>query len=371
MKKLLLFLLAACTIASCDTDYESGPETNADSFNRKALLEHTADNIIIPAYQDLAADLATLENSVNAFTTTPNENTLQTAKTAFMEAYLTWQYVEMFNIGKAEDILYAFQMNIYPTNITDIQNNITAGSYNLSSPNNNDAVGFPAVEYMLYGQADTDAAIVAIYSNGAQAAGTKTYLNDLVNQMQNLTITVLNDWIGSYRNSFVNSTGNSATSAINQLINDYIFYFEKGLRANKIGIPAGVFSNGALSTHVESFYNPTRSKELAQKGLQASVDFFNGTSYNDAPAGESFANYARTLRTNAYTSDLTLAINNQMESAKTKLATLNPNFREQIAADNSQMTLTYDEMQRVVVLLKVDLLQTLNINVDYVDSDGD
>ena len=31
----------------------------------------------------------------------------------------------------------------------------------------------------------------------------------------------------------------------------------------------------------------------------------------------------------------------------------------------------YDELQQLTVLLKVDLLQALGINVDYVDADGD
>jgi hypothetical protein len=35
------------------------------------------------------------------------------------------------------------------------------------------------------------------------------------------------------------------------------------------------------------------------------------------------------------------------------------------------MTATYDELQRATVLFKVDMLQTLSISVDYVDSDGD
>jgi hypothetical protein len=35
------------------------------------------------------------------------------------------------------------------------------------------------------------------------------------------------------------------------------------------------------------------------------------------------------------------------------------------------MTLTYDVLQKVVILLKVDMLQAFNINVDYVDADGD
>lgn len=35
------------------------------------------------------------------------------------------------------------------------------------------------------------------------------------------------------------------------------------------------------------------------------------------------------------------------------------------------MLQTYDELQKNVILMKVDMLQALNINVDYVDADGD
>ena len=35
------------------------------------------------------------------------------------------------------------------------------------------------------------------------------------------------------------------------------------------------------------------------------------------------------------------------------------------------MLITYDVIQVAVVLLKVDMLQALNINVDYIDADGD
>jgi hypothetical protein len=35
------------------------------------------------------------------------------------------------------------------------------------------------------------------------------------------------------------------------------------------------------------------------------------------------------------------------------------------------MTNAYDELQKVVILLKVDMLQAFNVNVDYVDADGD
>ena len=35
------------------------------------------------------------------------------------------------------------------------------------------------------------------------------------------------------------------------------------------------------------------------------------------------------------------------------------------------MLSSYDELQKVVVLLKVDMLQAFDISTDYVDADGD
>ena len=35
------------------------------------------------------------------------------------------------------------------------------------------------------------------------------------------------------------------------------------------------------------------------------------------------------------------------------------------------MLLTYDAIQSTVILLKVDMLQKLNVSVDYADADGD
>ena len=53
------------------------------------------------------------------------------------------------------------------------------------------------------------------------------------------------------------------------------------------------------------------------------------------------------------------------------VALLADDFTEQITADNSVMLDTYDQLQINVINLKVDMLQKLNINVDYVDADGD
>ena len=370
LRNLGLVLFAAIAIGSCSESEDDGV-TTTDSFDRKALLENAADNIIIPALQDLSDDLNSLKTSKDLFIATPNQANLDDLREEWLDAYMTWQYVEMFNIGRAEEILYSFQMNIYPTNVTDVQNNVASTSYDLTSPNNNDAVGFPAVDYLLYGVATDDLSILDTYTNNTNAQGYKDYLSDVIDQMDALTTTVLNDWTGSYRDTFVNSTGNTVTSSVNLLINDFIFYYEKGLRANKVGIPAGVFSTTPLADKVEGFYSKEYSKELALEGLQAVDDFFNGRAYDGSTTGPSYASYVTELRTNSGTSDLTTTINNQLAAARAQMNVLDDNFANQVNTDNSLMTRTYDELQLATILFKIDMLQTLNVSVDFVDADGD
>jgi hypothetical protein len=372
MKKIVLSLFTIALFAACTELDDIGESVGtSDDFDRQAMLTNWADNIIIPALQDLSSDLETLSTDKDAFLAAPNQATLDAVRVSWLEAYKTWQYVEMFNIGKAEELNYAFQMNIYPTNSSDIKSNVTSGTYDLASVNNNDAVGFPAVDYMLYALSDSDTEILEVYTTASNFDAYKTYLSDLVNQMQSLTTTVLNDWTSNYRTVFVNNTANTATSSANKLTNDFIFYYEKGLRANKFGIPAGVFSTTPFNDKVEAFYNKEVSKVLALTALEATQDFFNGKSYNSSTTGESFNSYLTYLNTIRQGDDLSALINNQFNTAESKIKLLSNSFSLQVDTENIKMLEAYDELQRAVVLLKVDMIQAMNISIDYVDADGD
>ncbi|MBC3757810.1 imelysin family protein [Hyunsoonleella sp. SJ7] len=363
IRTFILGVLFIGLVVACSSSSDDGPTGPSDTFDRGALLTNLADNIIIPAFEDLNTNLGALKTSKEAFVASPNQNNLDALRTSWLSAYKSWQFVEMFNIGKAEEIAFGFQMNVYPTNTEDIENNIANGTYDLTHVNNNDAVGFPTVDYLLYGVAGDDTAILAKYNDAKYI----TYLSDVIDQMKSLTETVLNDWKGSYRNAFISQTGNTTTSALNKLTNDFVFYFEKGLRANKIGIPAGNFSATPLPEKVEAFYAKSISKELALEALEAVQDFFNGNAFSNGASGESFKSYLVHVERN----DLATLINSRLNDAEQKIQALNADFTSQINSDNTKMTQAYDALQMVVVSLKVDMLQAFNISVDYVDADGD
>ena len=370
MSKLhFLLCLIFFTVACGGGDNMEGPsESENNSFNRGEMLAYWADDIIIPAYSDHVEGLDILLESMNAFYANPSQSSLNDFRDAYLSSYQTWQQVSIFEIGKAEEIGLRNFMNIYPANEELIENNLNSQDFNLVLPSNFAAQGFPALDYLLYGIEDTDETIIQLLTseNG------RVYTEALVNRIRDLNTEVLTNWNDGFRDEFVSNDGSSATASTDKLVNDFLFYYERFLRAAKVGIPAGKFSTNIEPSRVEGFYSMNFSKQLFQGGFSAVQDFFNGISFRTGRQGISLRQYLEHIHMTADTEvDLAAAINEQWQSAESQLVGVNNNFQEQILEDNPAMEALYYELQDAVVLLKVDMLQALNIQVDFVDADGD
>ena len=367
-KKLFpLFFLSILIYACSSNEGEDDPIIIADDFDRGQMLTNLVDNIIIPSYEGFANEMSSMTNAGLAFTNNPTLSSLQEFRSSWLNAYKKWQYVEMFNIGKAEELQYTFYMNVYPLTVEDVQNNIANGGYDLNSVNNQDAQGFPALDYLLYGVGANDTEILEKYTTNSNATGFRTYLTDVINQMDGLTQQLVNDWTGSYRDTFVNNSGNSGTSSVNVLVNVYVNYYERMLRANKFGIPAGVFSGNPLADKVEGLYSGEFSKDLALEALKAFEDFFNGKAYGGTSSAESFNTYLMYLERN----DIVTSITSQLNLAESQVSGLLDNFNQQVITDNSQMLMAYDELQKVVIFIKNDMPNAFNVSITFEDNDGD
>ena len=368
MKRTLFILMLTVLVGACSSNSDTSGNTTDDNFDRSKILVNVADNILIPAFKNFKNKLTVLKEKATEFTNTPETTTLNGARTAWNEAYKAWQQVAMFNIGKAEELEFTNFFNIYPLTSADVEANITNGTYDLNNPNNHDAQGFPALDYLFFGIGNNETEILEKYTTNANAAGYKKYVSEVVAKMNEVTTQIINNWESGYRDAFVKSTGNTATSSFNKFVNDYIYFYERRLRAEKIGIPAGNFSGGSvLPEKVEAFYKKTISKELILEALKAMKNVFNGAHYGTGATGTGFKAYLEALNK----SDLAVKINNQLVTAITEIEGLDANFYQQIQTNNAKMTKAYDELQKVVVLLKVSMLQAFNVNVDYVDADGD
>ena len=352
---------------------ESFEETKDDSseddnsFDHVKMMTFITEEIIIPSYDNLNTSLVEFNESYELFKINITEHNLEELRNKWLNSYKLWQHVEMFNIGKSMEDYLIFKSNIYPVDTVRVNQNIDSGEYDLNNPNNYSAQGFPTMDYLLYG-IDND--VTKVIDHFKDNIKLMNYLGSLIEDLATNVKNVNDDWI-KVKNEFVNSVDNTASSNLNMMVNDFIYYYEKGFRANKFGIPAGVFSGGALPDKVEGFYSKNFSKVFALEAMTSIKKFFNGKSYKDENlVGLGLKSYLDFVEKDK-DELLSEIINTQLEDAEKSINELQNNLSDQINSDNVKVLRTYDVIQRAVVLLKVDMLQALNIAVDYADADGD
>jgi hypothetical protein len=364
MKNLLL-LLTLVLLVSCGEDDSSN--STSDGFDRANMLTNWSNNIIIPAYTDFQSNLASLKVATTDFTTSQSQENLNELRNQYLQSYKTWQYIVMFSsVGKANELDITRWVNLYPTDNDLIESNVVDGNVTLSTISTNTQQGFPALDYLLYGVANTDNDILTKFNSDNY----QDYLTKVVDRLIFLNDAVLNDWNNGYKNVFISSSENTSGSSVNIMVNDFVFNYEKYFRAYKLGNPLAVFGGDINSQEVESLYGK-HSKELCLSALNAIEDFFNGKYYSSTVEGESLKSYLTYLNTKSDGEALAPIMLSQMDSARTNINLLDSDFATQIDTDSDTAYTTYDEIQKLVPMLKVDMMQAFNISGDYQDSDGD
>jgi hypothetical protein len=346
---------------------EEGSSSTKKSFDREEMLKFIVNQIIIPSFNNLETNLAELKTSFDLFEEALTEENLTDLRNKWLEAYKAWQYVEMFNIGKAMEDYYLYKSNIYPVDTSRVNANIDSGTYDLENPNNYSAQGFPTIDYLLYGLDNDPSKVINHLRDNSKK---RDYLGVIIGTLFDNTKAIKQNW-NAVKDEFVKSTENTASSNLNMMVNDFIYYYEKGFRANKFGIPGGVFSSGALPDKVEGYYGEVFTKELALVAMTSIKNFFNGISFeNNEVKGQCLKSYLDYIESEKEKL-LSDEINAQLDIAERSINELDNSLVNQINSDLTTVLRTYDDIQATVVLLKVDMLQILNINVDFADADGD
>lgn len=368
----ILSILSALFIWACSSSGDDTPMTDDDgvslTFDRGAMLENWANNIILPSYNQFLLDFAAFKADFESFQNDRSESNLIALRSSWVDAYLSWQSISLFEVGPAEDNGLRLNVNTYPTDVALIETHISSGSYNLDLSSNRDSKGFPALDYLLNGIGASDAEIVQAYTDATTGDAHIAFLGAVINDIESRVTAVRDAWQNGYRDTFVQNDGSSATASVDRFVNDFIFYYEKFLRAGKMGIPLGVFSRTQTPTLVEAYYYPQLSNQLFLAGLSTVEDFFNGKAFGSSSTGESLASYLTTLNQVTLRND----IRNQFSSARSAVSGLGP-FRVELEENSpaADMFAAYDEVQGAVALFKVDMVSAMSIAIDFVDADGD
>ncbi len=366
MKSILISIIViAVLIISCKKGGNDKVDTG--NFNRQNILINMADSLIIPSYQDFQVKGDAMEIKIKALTDNPTLTTLGEARLAWKNAYIAWQKVALWDIGPAMTQSFLSNANTYPTNITSVEQVLAGGTYDLASPFTKAIQGFPAIEFLLYGNNKTDAEIVTSFSNTNKVY----FTNALTKRITDLNKSVLAAWNTSYRQTFINASGVDLSSSLGLLFNNtFLPYIEVHNREAKFGIPGGQRTGTPLPANVEGYYSRVFSKELALASFNAYKAAWYGTGFATNQNGSSLNNYLIFMdgkNSKNYASQMVT----KFQAIEGKINGLPANLRTVAESNPAPLNEIWLAYQQMVVQIKTEVASALSITVAYADTDGD
>jgi uncharacterized protein len=364
---LVTIAFATVMLGACKKN--TADDTNAAAaFDRKAMLANIGNNLIMPAYHNFQSAALSFDSAVSAFEQQPNGPNLSALQQQFKVTYKAWEYCCSYEFGPAEQFYLSKNINTFPTDITQINSNIGAGTYDLNAVMNLDAKGLPAFDYLLFGiGADRDA-IVLKYTTDADAVKRKRYLLNLSADMKQKIGAVVAEWEASYLVSFTNNTGTDIGSSTSYLYNEFLKSYE-GLKNYKFSIPLGRMSGQTTTSpeKVEAYYSGI-STELAKDHWTSTYNIWEGKDKNGVD-GIGFREYLAGVEGG---SALVTQTNQQQANVEAALAALpSGKLSDIIVQQVGRADAVNTELQKLTRFYKSDLSSLLGIAITFNSGDGD
>lgn len=372
MKKWIALVVIVSTLFSCVKENTNG---NIDNYNRQKLLSNWVEHSIIPSFIALETEVQAMQTIKNSFANSATQDDLNKLKNNLFEAQKAWQYTAMFDLGQNFEDLASFRLftGNYPVDPVLIKEQIsnmnTTVDVNFNSSASIHYQGLNAIDYLV--NSDT-------FTSFENKENYQLFLSKVIDAL--LTrISQRKTYWETNKETIINNTNKTATGSFSVMINDYISYAEQELRTAKIGNPSGIFPTFTTSKNpqnVESYYSSENSKALFIENLKALKNLFYGASYDGSiVSGSGIQEYLIFLNSDITIGNQTVLLSKYIEKnfddTDAAVANLDDDFAKQVETDNAKMIALYSVLQDFIPLLKTNMMQVLNINIDYVDSDGD
>ena len=341
---IISFSISAVVALSCKPTTDEPTKTSVDQTQ---LLVNYADNYIVPSYVNFNTKLKAVETLLNNYTTQDHDQ----LKTKVNEAYLAWQPCAFYDFGPALTQSLQNNINIYPVDTAEVNSNVSAELQDVTPSTYATQKGLPTLDYL---------------SNTRQNLSEQeiSYLQIVVSDMIDRIESVEEGWTGSgaYRDFFVENVGTDNGSSLSTLLNAYIQYFEKDLRDDKLGIPLGIRSlNSQLPEKSEAYYS-----EISNLLLQESVLSMKNLFY-----GGDLESIDDLLLNGNSTDELSTTIAGLWDEVELSVNNINTPIEDYVITNQDTGKEAYADIQELLVVLKIDLMSSLDVKINYVDTDGD
>ncbi|AEE49622.1 imelysin family protein [Haliscomenobacter hydrossis] len=348
---------------ACDSN-ESGKDE--ETFDRAAMLEHYASNIIKPAYTTLAEKTLALQSATAVFRSSSNDVNLAALQKAWKDAALAWQKANGFNFGPAgEEGLrkgLVEEVGTFPVSTAKIENSVSNGQWNLADFNR-DARGLLAIEYLLFGENKTSIEILNSFTGVSKRA---EFLDALAKDVHQ-RVTEINEAWKTYATEFTKNAGTDVGSSTSMLYNEFVRSFE-ALKNFKVGVPLGkrVGQTKSEPQLAEAYYSG-ESLSLLRAHFNAVENLWYG---HASVPGASFRAYLETV---VGGKELIASTETQLAAVRQAFEAVPaiPSMAEQIKNSPAKLEALHTELQKLTRFFKSDMSSLLGIAITFSSGDGD
>ena len=349
-------------------DPDPDPEPGPVEVNITNLLANQIDEVIIPTYQLYQEELDILLTEVESFVTDlmvdekpQGDAGLENVRESYEASYIAYQAAALHNYFATANSDLVNTTNLYPIDLSQLDEFIAEEAFNFNVTAQRRANGFPALDYLLYGNDD----ILAFYQEDPRRL---TFLQALVTSMKERADLLVESWTGSLRQDFVDNGGVELGSSVSVQLNSSIIYYEEHIRENKVGIPIGRIGPNDTpiepdATKIEGFYQSLRegNGDISLVLLRASIEEMEDLYLGTSSSGEDGIGYDDLLRERDL-SAIDTDIQVQFEEIYNQI-----NNRSSISGDEE----LYNSIQGLITLYKSDLFPVLNVQDADGSNDGD
>ena len=354
-----LVFIGLLLIVGCNDDNDPSG-TNSSSEDFVELLNNQADIVInaMVRYQSAMDNLGAATESLGEEALPADVIVFEQA---YSQAYLAYQAAAVHNYFATANSGLVEATNLYPIDITLLEELIANESYNFNNTAQRRANGFPALDYMIYNEGG-----LRFYLQTTE--NSLAFLTALVNSMSERADDLVEDWTGSLREDFINNGGTALGSSISEQLNKSLIYVEDHIRENKVGIPIGLLGPNDSpipvdGTKIEAYYQSLHdgNSEFALRLLSTSINEMQSI----------YLGFGLDVTQRQGYDDLLLARDQSgiHEDIVAQFTTINSAIisRENIIGDDE----LYQAIQGLITLYKSDLFPVFNVQDADGATDGD
>jgi|GEM_PF-3577649 len=362
LHKYILSFAIVTLFINCKTEDDGKVKgSTTDKSTITLQLEALYNNEIAVVNNLFISEIETLQTVVNAFQKEITETNSIAIQSQWKKVISIWKRLELYAIGPVAKKSFKAQIHDWPANQIRINNFIettTNINENFIAKQGVNVRGLSAVEVLVFGKT------LESYTTGDLAPKQMDYLIAITNDLVTKSKNYVSEW-QAYEADFKSNVAQSIQGSQNQLFNAIVFKVEE-LRKSKLGNPLGIISGNDPNIELTEAFLSEYSLSIIKEEVKGIERLFTGN-YQSNSNNLGFYDQLQKLGRD----DLVKKIQSQFLVINQKTTAIQPNLERQLQNDVNKVLELFDEINKLVTLIKVDTSSTLNIIVSFNDNDGD